>query len=86
MSAAYPLSPVLGMEMVRGLMPPRSPAPAPAPAPPELFSRGGDTRDEGGENSYSAGSATRDWKYTRMLVLGNRKEHLHTRSHVIKRN
>ena len=82
--AAYPLSPVLGMEMVRGLMPPRSPAPA--PAPPELFSRGGDTRDEGGENSYSAGSATRDWKYTRILVLGNRKEHLHTHSHVIKRN
>ena len=82
------MSPVLGMEMVRGLMPPRSPAPAPAPAPapPELFSRGGGTRDEGGENSYSAGSATRDWKYTRILVLGNRKEHLQTRSHVIKRN
>ena len=56
------------MEMVRGRM-------LPEPELPELFSRGGDTREEGGENSYSA-SATRDWKYTRMLVLGNRKEHL----------
>ena len=33
-------------------------------------------RELGGENSYSAGSATRDWKYTRMLVLGKRIAHL----------
>ena len=40
-----------------------------------FLSRGGDTKDEGGENSWSA-SATRDWKYTRIVVLGNLKEQL----------
>ena len=41
-----PVSPVLGMEMVRGLM-----LPEPEPLLAELFSRGGDTSEEGGENS-----------------------------------
>ena len=62
------------MEMVRGLMFPDDES----LEPPELLSRGGDTKEEGGENSYSA-SATSDWKYTRILVLGNRKEHLKQR-------
>ena len=60
------------MEMVRGLMFPDDES----LEPPELLSRGGLTSEDGGENSYSACSATSDWKYTRILVLGNRKEHL----------
>ena len=53
------------MEMVRGLMFPDDES----LEPPELLSRGGLTSVDGGENSYSA-SATSDWKYTRILVLG----------------
>ena len=66
------------MEMVRGLMFPDDES----LEPPELLSRGGDTREDGGENSYSA-SATSDWKYTRILVLGNRKEHLKQKSSLV---
>ena len=46
-------SPPAGMEMVKGLIP-VSPFAAD-------FSLVGETREEGGENSYS-GSATKDWK------------------------
>ena len=53
------------MEMVRGLMFPDDES----LELPELLSRGGLTSEDGGENSYSA-SATSDWKYTRILVLG----------------
>ena len=52
--------------MVKGLMFPDDES----LEPPELLSRGGLTSVDGGENSYSA-SATSDWKYTRILVLGH---------------
>ena len=47
------------------------------PLDPLYLAPGGDAKDGGGSSAYPASlSTTKDWKYTRMLVLGNRKEHL----------